>query len=860
MTEKLKLFSMKDLTGFIEKNKFILLLVLSLFTPLLAVAQVNLTISKTNNAANPIPSGQPFTYTITYSWSGGAPGTLYIVDNVPAVLDVISALPSSPVSSISGNNVVFTLTGLNLPSGSGIVQINARFKPGVTCGGVEACNRAGISTSLDGEYVYSNSSCVTSAQPVNRWSIEKEWIAGCAVDDEIIYRIKITAPSGNNIGGVNLTNVNLQDLVPANAILTGVSGSWYSFSGSNPYTLIGPTTLYVNSYPVWYTAYVKVKYPSSYFSSGQTVLNTASVTFNTPCDNRPVTWTDTATKVLCTGVSQGNLYKSLMLSLYFPNNPSYYPVWTPGCCGTYRLYYKNTGTLGQAGFVMEDNVPGEVNVNQIKTNVPSANTPVTVDVYCWSSGTCSTTPCTTAVYTNAGTHTLTGLPANVCKVKWTYSGSISVNQTIYNYLDVCVRATNFMDGTTVVPGQNITNTLNVSATNLSILTATHTKQVDSTQAKIVATKLFIGGCNPPCAINPNGPFQPGDTVRFRMAVANIGNQNATSCTITDNLPTYLSYVGNETYFYGSFNWMVNPYNPPCCSTTTSIPSDIGGTINTPSPGDTSLTWTFPVLPSRCDGTVEYFIIEFDVLISEMPPALPGQYQNKFTINASNHPDVLSNAAYLTVNQTAQLQAIKEVRKINSGSAPGLWDLSTTIPAGSSGEYRIKVKNTGNTQLSDLCLLDIMPWVGDISVLPVYTPRNSTFNLPYNPSAGSINILSSGYSIGYNNVGLITSQNPTRSTECGGFCGISDPNGATQGNFVSTAAQTYSFKISANSSTNLLPGDSLIAIIPFDLPAQIQGQEIACNSFGVQALPLGIANVCLSAESNNACVVAAEPEA
>ena len=79
-------------------------------------AQIQLSISKTNNAPNPIQTRAPFTYTITYSWSGGAPGTLYIIDQVPNTLDVLSALPGSPISNISGNNVVFTLTGLDRKS------------------------------------------------------------------------------------------------------------------------------------------------------------------------------------------------------------------------------------------------------------------------------------------------------------------------------------------------------------------------------------------------------------------------------------------------------------------------------------------------------------------------------------------------------------------------------------------------------------------------------------------------------------------------------------------------------------------------------------------------------------------------
>ena len=836
----------------------ILILGLFLFTSV-SFAQINLTLSKSHNATSPIASGQQFTYTLTYSWSGGAPGTLYIVDNVPSSLDVLSALPGNPISVIAGNLVTFTLTGLALPSGSGTVQINVRFKPGVTCGGVVATNRASISLNPQGPFVYSPAVSITSAQPVNRWTFEKEWVAGCALDDEVIYRIKIMAPSGNDIGGLNLTNISLTDIVPVNSFIPagGVSVWWTGFTGASPnYALTGgPTTLGVSSYPVWYMAYVKVKYPSSFFTVGQTVINTASMRFNTPCNSQFVTWTDTAKTVLCTPNSQGSIGKWLQLGLYFPNNPSWYPIWSPGCCGTYRLYYNNSGNVGQPGFVMEDVLPGEVDVNAIHTTVPAGNTPVTVDVYCWVSGVCSATPCTTVVYNSVGfqTLTLTSLPGSVCKVKWTYSNSIAVTQQLNNYIDVCVRNTNFQNGNPVIVGQNVTNTMNVSATNLSTMTVTQTQAINQTQPKVLATKLFIGSCNNACQINPYGPFQPGDIVRYRMAVTNIGNANATSCTITDMLPAGLSYVGNETYFYGGYNWIINQWNPPCCSTSVTVPSQIGGTISTPSVGATSLAWTFSVLPSRCDGTVDWFIIEFDVKVSSSPPAAPGQYNNTFTIGASNITNVVSNVAQFTVNQVAQMQAIKEVRQANSDGSFGPWSSNTTITPGGSGQFRLTVTNTGNTLLTGLCLLDIMPWAGDIKVLPPYNPRGSNFDLPYDPLNGALAITPAGFAATYNTTGYAPSKNPTRSTECGGFCGVTDPGGAVAGVFNSTPTMTFSFKVTANSGVNLLPGNSLVTTVPFTVPKQVKPQQIACNSFGVQARPLNMANICLSAESNNACI-------
>ena len=702
--------------------------------------------------------------------------------------------------------------------------------------------------------------------PTNKWTFEKEWFAGCACDDEVIYRIKIMNPAGGDIGGLNLTNVSITDLLPAGAQVVSVTPGGSTGTPPN-ITLAGvPSTMSVSSWLIWYVYYVKVKYPCSNFQPGQTVVNSASISFNTPCNQRMTTWTDTASTVLCQGVSQGNIYKGLSLNMYFPNNPYYYPVWVPGCCGTYLLSYTNSGTLSQPGFVMEDVIPGHLDVNAIKTFVP-ANDTVKVDVYCWSGGTCSL--CASVVYNLPSmwntVQTLTGLPAKVCKVKWTYSKPITVQQNVYNYLDVCVRDTNFMTNNPVVPGDSVVNTVTVSANNLSPLSVTRTKVIDTTQPKVLATKLLIGGCNNSCQVTPNGPFNPGDIVRFRMAVANIGNQNAASCTITDVLPSGLSYVGNETYYYGSFNWMLNIYNPPCCSTTTIVPTEIGGTITTPTVGATNLTWTFPVLPFRCDGVVEYFIIEFDVKISNNPPAAPGQYQNTFTIGASNMSNVTSNVAFLTVNQTVQLQAKKEIGTIDANGQDAPWGTSASVPAGGQGQYLITVKNTGNTPLTNLCLLDIMPWTGDIQVLPsgsppTYNPRGSTFNLPYDPANGALTITpTTGFTAWYNSLSPLTqTQNPTRTTECGGFCGVTtDPTGAVTGNFVTTPVPTYSFKVAANSGVNLAPGGSLNVLIPFVAPKQVKPQEMACNSFGVQAIPLNMPNVCLSAESNNACLTIEE---
>lgn len=825
-----------------------------------AYSQITYSISKSNNAPTPIKSGQPFTYTITYNWSGGAPGTLYIKDIVPASLDVLSALPISPISSIVGNTVNFAITGLTNPSGSGTVQINARFKPGVTCEGVEACNVAQITNDLKTDkWIESNSTCVISDKPENKWQLKKEKIAGCAIDDEVVYRICITSPSGSDIGGLNLYIDSFEDLLPAGAEIIDVNGSWTGPDGvTSTGTWIGltggPVALNVSPYPIWYCAYIKVKYPSPTFSVGNSVKNIAKLTYHTACDDEPKIWTDTVSTVLCEGVSIGVLNKYFAYNIYFNNNPYWYPTFAPNCCGEYRLWYRNLGTIAQGPVIIEDTLSGDVDINKIQTDIPNniAILPVTVEVYTWNGSSCNTVPAATFTYTTVGAKVESTLPADICRIKWTYD-TIPVNTIVREYLDVCARTTNFKTGIPLTPGYIANNPMAVHADTLHLFDEVDTP-VDTTSPNVIAVKLFTGECDNG-AINPNGPFMPGDTVRYRLAVANVGNLDATLASITDNLPAGFTYVGNESYFYGSFNYSVNAYNPNCNLFSATVPSQIGGSITSPSVGDNSLLWSFPVLPANCDGSVEFFLIEFDVALSEDPPVLAGQHQNTFDFDASNSPVITSNVAFMTVNAIAQLQTKKEVRLKGSGNA---WANIANIPQGQTAEYKLSVINTGNTPLTQICLLDIAPWVGDISVLPPYSPRNSQFDLPYNPADGAITITPAGFTTTYNTSTVGIQKNPSRTNECGGFCGIADPVGALAGTWGSSA-NTYSYKVNANSGVSLAAGATLEILVPSTIPSATAVNDTACNSFAIQSVPAGLPNVCLSTESNKACVVAKEKE-
>lgn len=838
-----------------------------------ALGQVTLTINKSNNAPTPVASGVPFTYTIGYSWSGGVPsgGTLIIEDALPAGLDAnypYTNYPGSTTYNGVTNTVTYTQTGITTTAGSGVLQVYAAYKFGTTCNGTRVCDTARI-REPQGTWVYSNSSCAT-ASAANHWTFENELYAGCAAcpGNDVVFRVKIMNPSGP-YGGLNLTNLQLNYSFPAasGAVITGVTtgpvsptvtGSvgngtgWNrSATGFNTITVYGDPTTVLSVWSYWTTLYIHASFPCNQVNN--TIIPTATLSYKTPCDTlQPLTFTDTAKVTLCAAVQLGSLYKDFYVTTYNPYNPYYFPgTITPNCCGTYRIFYTNTGTVAQSGVVITDTVPGSMDASQIYTDVPAGMGPVLEEVWKYPSGPWVTLQ---AARSASGTDLIPSTSMPVSKIRWTYSGSMAVSTTLTNTIDVCVRTTNFKTGATVVPTQLIVDTVAAqNNTGLSYI-ATNVLTVTTTSPHLIAEKAFVGTCDGSGA-HPGGPWFPGDIVRFRIAVANLGSATATPVTITDLLPAGFSYQGNETYYYGAItppgSWLT-AYTPPCNTFTAAVPSQVG-TLTSPAIGTanpTNCVWTFPTLPSRCDGTPDYFIIEFDVKVTSTPvPTLPGTYANNFTISATNATSATSNNAYIVISSRPSLTAVKEVRKLPGGS----FGPSATLPAGSTGEYRLTVKNTGNVPLANVCLLDILPHVGDIGVLPPYAARNSMFNVVLTTPLPAI----TGYTAGYyaNSPNPTATGNPSRLGVCGGFCLGPDAPGATVGGTWGSTVPTggtYSFKVSANSTVTIPPGGMLQVTVPFTVPVTAHVGDSACNSFAYQCNPLGT-TTCLAAEPVDVCI-------
>jgi uncharacterized repeat protein (TIGR01451 family) len=855
-------------------------------------ATPTLTLALSNDAAPTLLSGEPIIYTLTYSASGlTAPGYIVIQDIFPAGLDVDGTAGISGsigVASIYHNKVTFNIPN-TLGSVTGVVQVVAHFLYGSTCNGATSCDTARIAVGQltasnstiassinpdpapSGEWLFSNASCATAHASFN-WTIEKSVVFGSAVDDDVTYRLAIFIP-GNKYGQLDVTSCNISEHLPTGAFPDPYTPGHYLIDNNsnvvNGANLTGNATTNVWQFTfqsgsalnvtggagLWYIYYYRVKYPSPTFQAGQTIIDTISMTAHYACDGgKTNTVTDTAKVVLTAGVSSGALNKWFNMGVGYPNNPYWYPSISSGCCGTYYINYNNTGTLTQTGVVITDNLPPTVDASVVRTAFVPGLTGCVIS-YTASSG--PTPPSVTLTNsTNAPqTTVISGLAANarVTQVKWTYSGSLAPGSglTIYNpnSLDVCFNSS-------VVTGTTIVNTAIATATGLAQpLTSINTLTGSARGPKILLDKGFLGGTGCPAI---SGPSLPGNIVRVRIAVANAGNQSATTCILQDILPggaNQMTYVGNPTYKWITTG-IITGNTPSCSNMDASVNTDvinhIGPTYTEPMPGATTLVWKFSKLPQECDGMLSWLVIDFDVKIPDVPPMPIGTYSNTFSFKCDGVASQVSDPALVTVIGASKMEVTKLVRKRPNG----VFASDAHLQAGDQAEYQLQILNSGNNGLTNFSLMDILPHVGDTRVLPLYTARGSLFGVPFIPANGSISISDAlglpvtGYTTNYyTNSTLNSTLNPSRS----GYCGVTDPPGITPGVWSATPSPTYSISVLANAGTVLAGGATLNVTIPFIVPVSNKLGDSACNTFAAQAKPVGSPDVCLKFETSAACI-------
>ncbi len=531
-----------------------------------------------------IPSGVNFSYTIMFTAPAGAstvnifdeiPPSLHVV-NVPTPATVNGVAPIVTTSGTAGVNqkVSYSLSGL--PAGmasSGSFTIVVKFPEGVTCNGAGARNRAAIVINDKANYTQFVSTTATAENP---WKVTKSILSGPMVNpnggtcgyiiapgDTVKYRLSVLKKSpfyGNVVGQQNMSSAAVTDVLPPGAVVVsstcgiapGSTGTitWTPNSGN-----LDAATPYA-----YYSCDIEIHYPAASFPLGSFINN--QLTMNGTMCNQQVSDTsnETCIEVVSTIIPNPNAY--FQKSIYLTNR-------VPGCDGFYQISFRNTGNVTLSAFNIEDVIPAGITANQVKVFGGSAATSMSLTA---NSGV-NVINSSITNYFDSGALSFT---AN--NLLWQMTGSLPAGNWIH--LQIYFTVDPNPTGTVV---ENCAS-FNGLSNNLTLGDACVSFTVDE-------------GAPRPCVLkdvcSPETEYEPGDIVRFRIRVQNIGSADITGASFKDNLHSNFTYVGNESYY------VANTYNP-ACSSGGSIPAGTTAWSGvTPGHSGNNLSWSLPDIPSDC---------------------------------------------------------------------------------------------------------------------------------------------------------------------------------------------------------------------------------------------------------------------
>ncbi|RMF33764.1 MAG: DUF11 domain-containing protein, partial [Chlorobiota bacterium] len=731
-----------------------------------------------------IPSGVTFSYTIYFSFPAGTQNVT-ITDVLPPTVvfqsfSVTSACPPSSTALPPAGSTGTVQVGWGvLPNGcSGSMTIVVSFPNGTTCNGAAARNRVCLAGSvlINGQVIF-REFCTpfvsTTAQAASTWSIQKQLLGSTYVGgncprafpgDTATYLVCLTNNPGQwgwN-GQLNLVNGTVTDVLPSGAQFV---------SASCPVTVSGQTVTWnvgnlSGTQPNnTQCCTLKVYYPASTFPANSQITNTVTLSGQTGSAQNP-----------CGPIQQSNTLCWLKATPPPPTTSAWIGKWgstngQPGCSGTYTIRICNTGQTSISSATITDTLPSGVTVTSLTS--------------------------------------FAGLAAS-------QSGGI-ITATL---------------STPLQPGQcrdiNITFTVSSTATPNSTITNCAWLQVPGLQTQKACWSFVVQAPAPTACIgkeicSPQASYSPGQIVRVRFRLQNIGGQSINGATLVDNLHPSLQYVGNPS-FYTS-----NAWNTPC------NPSS-GTSSWTPAPtisvSGQTITVSNITIPATCQNLfwngcgyygnagVPFYWIEFDAKIADT--AALGNIPNSYTLSGGGLPQpVNSNTVYLLVTGTTGFTLEKRVAKDTTN-----WQSSLTASAGSTVNYRLRMNLSGTAPLRYATFVDLLPMdngSSDGKILQACASRGSQYSLTYQST-----VASTPASTGYSNPATTLASANAISTTIGApslfptSCG----SAGSWSSGIAAGAKNLGFVFGTVGAS----ASPLSVVVAAKLDPQAQPGQIACNTF------------------------------
>ena len=737
---------------------------------------------------------------------------------------------TSPSYNPTTRTVTWTFNSPLAAGDTGRLELRVRFPAGTTPDGTTATLRAEMRSTTAPPNLSNLLTITARAEP--RAVAEKTFVSGGAPDVPTTYQLQVCIPD-NGSGALNLTNVQIDDALPAGATFVSASDGGTFNSGTN--TVTWPATSLTVPNNLCATRTVTVIFPSASFPVGTEVRNVMNV--SAQAGSATITLTDDDVRRIQPPTPGYGFTK---------NGPTSALV---GDTVTYTFNTINTGTTPLNDVVVTDPVPPELEVTRITvaggniagvrvelaytTNVNSTFTPV---------GTFTTTSCVNiAPASGGGCSTLTlGAGERITAIRWRYLDPLPFGFSATGH--------NFSAVVTAVPVNAVVVNQATSTFTYNGYTAT---RVDEARTRIIepgSRAVVMKSVDPAVAY-------AGDTVTYTITLENnqLGSVGAglVDPVLADLLVESLRYVAGSSVVVSKPTGAPDPM--------LDVIDNYNGT------GRTLLRWRWPGynLPPNASFTIRFqaqidpatvtgTIANTASLASFANP--PGQiFIDQCSQQAPDSHDFDSDGNISELICSSSITSLSLAAAATASSAKWVlgqldteWtrdpDTGMTTPGGMA-DYRLIITNTNSVPLTNLVLIDILPWVGDVGVVRFNQPRESQWQ-PY--LAGPIAV-PDGATVYYS-----TTNNPCRNPDLGltdssgnpiDAPGCVDPQWSTT--LPTDITTVRSVRIDFGSRI-LYPQDSIVITWPMRAPLGGDPNQIAWNSFGYRAFDI-YGNPLLAAE-------------
>ncbi|MGC8951519.1 SdrD B-like domain-containing protein [Chloroflexus sp.] len=706
---------------------------------------------------------------------------------------------------------------------SGRLELRVRFPAGSTPDGTTATLRAEMRSTTAPPRLSNPLTITARAEP--RAVATKTFVSGGAPDVPTTYQVQVCIPN-SGLGSLNLTNVQIVDTLPAGATFVSASDGGAYNSGTN--TVTWPATSLTVPSSLCATRTVTVLFPATTFSVGTEVRNVVDVTAQAGSVTLTLT-DDDVRRIQPPTPGLGSSKSGPTTALI-------------GDTVTYTLNAVNTGTTALTDVVITDPVPPELQVTRITvdggnvtgirvaleytTNLNSTFTPVPGSPF-------TTTNCINiAPTTGGGCSTLTlGVGEQITAIRWRYLDPLPFGFSATGH--------GFSAVVTASPVNAVIVNQATSAYTFNGFTST---RVSEARTRIIepGARAVVGK-----SVNPTIAYA-GDTVEYTLTLQNI--QIGTSAAALANPVLADLLVPSLSYVAGSWSVVSSPSGAP--APVFEAIENYNGT------GRMLLRWrwdSYSLPPGQS------FTIRFQARIN--PATLAGMITNTASLASFANPpsqifidqcsqqvpdtfDLDGDGIISELICSSSITSLSLAAAATASSAKWVlgqldtdWtrdpDVGQTTPGGMA-DYKLIITNTNSVALTNLVLIDILPWVGDVGVVRFTESRGSQWQ-PY--LAGPISV-PDGATVYYS-----TTNNPCRNPDLGltdidgnpiDAPGCVDPQWST----VPPADITTVRSIRIDFGNRILyPGDSVILTWPMRAPVGGTPDEVAWNTFGYRALTI-----------------------